>query len=286
MPKNTFRNKKRKQRLYRSKIKVSTNAKKSGVVIIAVLFITILLVLVAIYETEKLPTGTSGGNTTNNFPDSISGFSKISTSPSQINGKIPVQFIGSLACPFCAEFSWSLYSVLASSGTWHGIEDIYSNYTDRYPDTPGLSFANATYSSLSIVFLENEISNRHWESYQSLNTTNQKLFSSDDPSGEIPFILIGGMYLRIGDYYSPAVLANTSGSSIMTWLSNGVNNSITDNIQNVTVDMENVLTELEKNSSASTAPDFSAILSNSSEAETMCMLSEAVFALENINFPP
>ncbi|MCL4445179.1 MAG: DUF929 domain-containing protein [Candidatus Thermoplasmatota archaeon] len=206
-----------------------------------------MVVSIAIYEAQKLPTGTlSGGNTTNNFPSSISGFSKISTFPSRVNGKIPVQFIGSLACPYCAEFSWSLYSVRNSMGTWHGLENIYSNSKDKYPDTPGLSFANTTYSSSIIFFLENEISNGHWESYQSLNATDQKLFSSDDPSGEIPFILIGGMYLRIGDYYPPAVLANTSGSTIIAWLSSKVKNSITDDIQGVAADIGNVLTESEK----------------------------------------
>ena len=135
-------------------------------------------------------------------------------------------------------------------------------------------------------FLENEIFNRDWESYQSLNATDQKLFSSDGPSSEIPFILISGTYLRIGDYYSPAVLANTSGSTIITWLSSKVKNSITDDIQGVAADIGNVLTELEKNSSArTTASDFSAILTNGSETVTMWMFSEAVVAQKNTDIP-
>ena len=76
MSKNTFRNRKKKQ-ASRPKIKVSTNAKKGRAVIITTLFLAIMVVSIAIYETQKLPTGAlSGGNTTNNFRSSINGLQR------------------------------------------------------------------------------------------------------------------------------------------------------------------------------------------------------------------
>lgn len=249
--------KKQKEQLRKNVIRKERNGR---IMVITIILSAILIASILIYEMPEQSVNTPNGlSSTGNFPKSIGGFSKIAPHPSTVDGKIQVQFIGSLACPHCAEISWSLYTALKTVGTWHGLEEIYSNPTDQFPNTPGLSFANATFSSSSIAFFENEISNRNWEPYQSLNTTDQKLFSSDDPSGGIPFILIGGMYLRIGDYFSPEILSNTSGSTIMKWLSTNVDNSMTDNIHNVTVDIESVLNELEKKSNTSIISNFGVI---------------------------
>lgn len=250
MSKNTNRNRLKRQRAMQKTNGTSGNAGRRRVLAIAAILVAAIVVSIALYELEFSQKRTPAGNSISGYyPSLLDGFSKISASPTTIDGKIPFLFIGSMACPHCAEMSWSVYSALKLvGGTWNSLGYIYSNATDQYPNTPGLSFANATYYSSAIAFLGYEISNRQWEPYQTLNNTNQALFSEYDPSGGIPFILIGGMYLHIGDFYLPSILANTTANAIMSWLSGGTSNTITENIHNVSANITNVITELENHS--------------------------------------
>lgn len=212
---------------------------------ITTILVVALVASFTMYEIETLQGQTNNVRMQSSYPISISGFSKIAASPTNLDGKVPVLYIGSLACPNCAELSWSIYSSLnKAGGSWAGLLFVYSNGTDNFPNTPGLSFANATYFSSNIVFYGYEISDRNWQPYQSLNLTDQTVFNRYDPSSHIPFLLIGNMYLHIGDFFPPSILSNTTGNTIMSWLNQSTSNAITDSIHNVSTKLNNVISEL------------------------------------------
>ncbi|QRF76316.1 hypothetical protein Thermo_01834 [Thermoplasmatales archaeon] len=250
MSRNTNRNRKKKQHYNQREADArssSARRRKARILITASILVALIVTSVAVYKIEFVPKGSSSDNTrSSSYPASLAGFSRVSSFPSLIGGKIPIIFVGSIACPYCAAVSWSIYSSLTSGGgSWSGLAYVSSNSTDIYPDTPGLNFANASYSSSTIAFYGYETSNRNWQPYQSMNATDQYLFSEYDPSGHIPFILIGGLYLHIGGFYPPSVLANASCSTLMSWLTRGTGNAITENIHNVSVNITSVITYLE-----------------------------------------
>ena len=205
-------------------------------ILLAILIgIVVILSVVLVFEYQNI----SGkyyfknNRNTNSLPTSIGDFSKVSGSQYFINGKIPVLFVGSLACPYCAQVSWTIYYALHSSGgSWSGLAFDYSNVSDKYPNTPGLNFANASYSNSKVSFQGYEISNRNWQPYQTLNSTNDAFFNQYDSAGNIPFILIGGIYAHIGETFVPSILNNITGQNIIGWLDSGTNNTVTDNIVN------------------------------------------------------
>ncbi len=196
--------------------------------------------------------GTSPGNSA--LPNSIGDFSKESGASYSPVGNINVLFIGSQACPFCAAESWSIYLALSSlGGKWTDLSFIYSNRSDIFPDTPGLNFANATYSGGGITFHGYEISNRNWTPYQKLNNTNDALFNQYDQKNDIPFMLIGGVYGHTGSSYPPSILANVTGGTVMQWLKGGVDNSITEHIANESKVISQVISQLQGDSGSQSA---------------------------------
>lgn len=219
-------------------------------IILSIAFVTLILLSTYIIFVDHDLTGQfdlKGNTRQNSFPTSIGAFSKVSNTPNIVNGKIPVLFVGSMACPYCAQVSWTIYSALNSlGGKWSGLSYDYSNLTDRYPDTPGLSFANASLSSSIVVFHGYETSNRNWQPYQKLNTTDDALFNRYDPAGHIPFILIGGVYLHIGETFSPSILANLSGSNILGSLVNNSSYGFVSAIHNESAVIKEVVNYLHK----------------------------------------
>lgn len=157
----------------------------------------------------------------NPLPLSIGDFTKVASNTYLPDGKVPVMFIGSQACPYCAAESWSIYLALESFGTFGSLSYLYSNASDSYPDTPGIDFMNATYQSSSVAFFCYYTTNRNWQPLQPLNATDQALMSKYDSTGHIPFILIGNVYLRIGASYSPSILSHLTGSQVMSMLESG-----------------------------------------------------------------
>ncbi len=221
--------------------------KLTAVLLAVIVIFTALVLEYEIYNSHHIGAGSGKtiGNGKTKLPANIGDFTKITSSPVFVNGKIPVLFVGSMACPYCAEESWSLFMALRSSGgNWNNLQYIYSNASDIYPDTPGLSFANTTYSGSIITFYEYEVSNRNWQPYQKLNSTVASLVTQYDPSGHIPFILIGGIYLHIGASYPPSVFSDLSGPKIMNWLVSGTNNSIVEHIENESLIITSVISTL------------------------------------------
>ncbi len=179
----------------------------------------------------------------NNFPSSIGSFLKVAT-PTEHQNKVAVLFIGSIACPYCAAESWVLYESLQHFGKWSGTRFIYSNATDKYPNTPGLEFSNASLTSSKVEFSGFEIYNRNWEPLQTLNSTDSKLFSEYDQSVSFPYILIGNAYLELGSSFSPSILSNLTCQQVLNYINSGGHGQIPSTISeqvNYTMQVLNLL---------------------------------------------
>ena len=179
------------------------------------------------------------------LPANIGDFYKISSTPSLMGGKVSVLLVASEACPYCAAESWAIYMAMASYGTWSGVQYIESNSSDIFPNTPGLTFLNYAYESSSVVFNGFEVSNRNWEPLQKLNFSDQGIFSEYDQNENIPFVLIGGVYLLEGSSYSPGLLKNLTPAEIMKNISSNHNNTYLKAIDNGSNTIKQIIKELE-----------------------------------------
>ncbi|MCL4450270.1 MAG: DUF929 domain-containing protein [Candidatus Thermoplasmatota archaeon] len=200
-----------------------------------------LVVYISLFQTNE-------PGESNQYEKSIGDFNLVSSSPTIYNGKIVVLFIGSEACPFCAAESWSLVSALQQYGPLTGLTQIISNSSESIPNVPGYGLANASYHSNDISFWEVETTTTSWNhKLQSPNSTEQSLFKHYDPNGNIPFLLIGGLYLHVGSAVSPELMANMGWTQCQNEISapGMLHNQIQDEVGNIT----NVIDYLESNKS-------------------------------------
>lgn len=198
---------------------------------ILALVATVGILSVCLYGNIYLSQVHSNNISSQNFPETIAGFKKVNNFSATATGNPRVLLIGSEACPFCAAESWGVYESLQTYGTWQNLTFIHSNSTDIYSNTPGLSFLHSAFISSDVQFSGFEVSNRNWTPLQSLNSSTSLLFGRYDPSGDIPFILIGGMYLHLGSQIPPILLKNYSPNQVMNLISNGSNSSLTNSIR-------------------------------------------------------
>ena len=210
----------------------------------AVPLVVTAIVLIGVVHYLSSP-GSKLNKVSTPLPANIGVFVKISSTPSLMGGKVPVLLIASEACPYCAAESWAIYKAMASYGTWTGVQYIESNSSDIFPNTPGLTFLNSAYESPSVVFNGFEVSNRNWEPLQKLNFSDQELFSEYDQNKNIPFVLIGDVYLLEGSSYSPGLLKNLTPTEIMKNISSNYNNNYLKAIDNGSNMIEQVIHELE-----------------------------------------
>ena len=83
-----------------------------------------------------------------------------------------------------------------------------------YPNTPTLTFRNATYSSQYLDLLTVETTDRDRNPLQSPSASEQQLVNSYDPGGTIPFIDIANRYAISGAMYSPDTVGGMSWQAV------------------------------------------------------------------------
>ncbi|HKV46051.1 MAG TPA: DUF929 family protein [bacterium] len=123
-----------------------------------------------------------------------------------------VLYVGAEYCPYCAVMRWPLVAALERFGTLPGVALSTSSATDVFPSTPTLTMLHQRYQSAYLVLQTVELQGNaedgsgQYPPLQRLTAKQATLFSHYDPSGSIPFLLIGGQYLLSGAPFSPAVL--------------------------------------------------------------------------------
>jgi len=149
------------------------------------------------------------GSATNNLIKPISG------SPlNGPNGKPEVFYYGAEFCPYCAAQRWPLVIALSRFGTFSGLQTTSSSSSDVFPNTPTLTFRNATYSSQYLDFVSVETTDRDRNPLQTPSAAQQQLVSSYDPGGTIPFIDVANRYAISGAMYTPDTIGGMSWQAV------------------------------------------------------------------------
>ncbi len=228
-----------KEKIERNQKQKSRNSNWRLATVAVIAIVLFLVVYIALFQTNDSGNSQQSERT-------IGDFSRVSNSPLTDDGKVVVLSIGAEACPYCAAESWSLVKALQQYGTLTDLTQIISNSSDSIPNVPGYGLANASYHSNEISFWEVETTTTSWNhELQSPNSTEQSLFMQYDPNGNIPFLLIGGIYLHIGSAVLPVLLADMGWTQCQNEISapGMLHNQIQDEVCNIT----NVINYLESN---------------------------------------
>src|SRR5438876_9206536 len=117
------------------------------------------------------------------------------------SGKLEVFYYGAEFCPYCAAQRWPLIIAMSRFGTFSGLQTTSSSSSDVFPNTPTLTFRNATYSSQYLELRAVETTDRDRNPLQSPSESEQQLVNSYDPGGTIPFIDLAHRYAISGAMY-------------------------------------------------------------------------------------
>ena len=152
---------------------------------------------------------TVGKGTANNLIKPVSGTALVGTT-----GKPEVFFYGGEFCPYCAAVRWPLIIALSRFGTFSGLQTTTSSSSDVYPNTPTLTFRNATFTSQYIDFRSVEGTDRDHNPLQSPTAAEQQLIDRYDTGGTIPFVDFGNRNVLSGATYSPDLIGGMSWQSV------------------------------------------------------------------------
>ena len=160
----------------------------------------------SVFDAVKVPTSSATP------PNLVTG------TPLTLNGKPEILYMGEEWCPYCGAARWAMVTALSRFGTFSGLKTTMSSSNDVDPDTNTFSFVGATYSSPYISFVTDEMQDSNHNSLENPTAANQKLMTTYDPSGGVPFIDFGNKYV-VGSTYDPALLQGLSWPDIASKLS-------------------------------------------------------------------
>ena len=136
------------------------------------------------------------------------------------NGKPEVLYIGAEWCPYCAAERWAMIVALSHFGSFQGLVETTSSSSDVFPDTPTLSFAGATYTSIYLDFVPVELQDRNRQPLQTMTTQQQQIAQALDPSNGIPFLDLANKFTLVGQGVRPDPLQGLNWHQIANALSN------------------------------------------------------------------
>jgi hypothetical protein len=142
------------------------------------------------------------------------------------NGKPKILYVGAEFCPYCASQRWPLIIALSRFGTFTGLAETHSSSSDVFPNTPTLTFKDATYTSTHLSFTAVETADQEGNKLQSLTPADDALFKTfnappyvdKESKGSIPFIDFGNKFLTSGASVSPKLFKGLDHSTIVARL--------------------------------------------------------------------
>jgi len=138
------------------------------------------------------------------------------TPPLVSNGKPEIAYIGAEFCPYCAGERWPLVQALTRFGTFKDLAKSASGPPpESYPNTPTVSFYGSSYTSDYIVFSPVETADSEGAPLEKMTPEQQKLLDTYGSNGAIPFLDVGGLYIKNGASVSPELLS-TAGMTTVT----------------------------------------------------------------------
>lgn len=121
-------------------------------------------------------------------------------------GKPVIFFMGSAACPYCSASSWAIRMALQKFGTFTGGGPDTSSPSDIFPNTPEWTLYGTSLSGPYLVWDPEESSDNQKISQPALSVTESAYQVAYDPTGSIPFVVFGGVYMHAGTFVDPAAL--------------------------------------------------------------------------------
>lgn len=140
-----------------------------------------------------------------------------------------VLYIGAGFCPYCAALRWPLALALMRFGDLSGLRYARSAGKDVFPNTATFSFHTAQFKSDLIEFQSVELQDRDGKKLQQPSVLQRSMFARFDKQpytqypGGIPFLYMGGRYLRLGSPFSPESLQDLDWKQIAQRLEQGNN---------------------------------------------------------------
>ena len=112
------------------------------------------------------------------------------------NGKLVVIYEGAEFCPYCAVERWAIVMALQQFGTFTGLTQITTPQSEG--SVPTYSFVQSSYTSTTLEFQSVELDDVNHNPLQTPTTLQSNLMNKYDPSGSIPFMIIGGTIFQVG----------------------------------------------------------------------------------------
>lgn len=130
-------------------------------------------------------------------------------------------FFGSAACPYCSASSWAIEAALLRMGPVVGTTFGASSGSDVYPHTPEVILADLSVTSPYVALNIHEGTDQNQISVRAPDACiEQGYLSAYDPSGTIPFVVVGGVYMHTTSLVDPSQLAGVSAASLQQQVSN------------------------------------------------------------------
>ncbi|MCI4363116.1 MAG: DUF929 domain-containing protein [Thermoplasmata archaeon] len=122
-----------------------------------------------------------------------------------------VFFLGSIACPYCSATSWALAGALKAFGTLSNAPYGTSNPSDTFPSTPEIRLDASSFSSNYLSWDSKEGSNPSAISEPALSAKENAYVQAYDQAGNIPFVVVDGIYFHVGTLVDPSQLTTAPG---------------------------------------------------------------------------
>lgn len=180
----------------------STKFKIFGVFIILVMIVSGVVLMNQFHllknNSSSLGANLSSGSKTNtSLTHLIGGFlTDTASKPLLSYGKVFIVFTSAEFCSSCAVERWAIVMALKQFGTFSGLKTIVTPKSDG--SIPSYTFYQSTYTSQKVKFDPAELESLNKTPLMSTDQIQQILMAEYDPTGNIPFLDIGGTSFMLG----------------------------------------------------------------------------------------
>lgn len=201
--------------------------------VVAVVVVVAALVVISLLAPKKTAAGSTTldpavSSTLTGIPvatfDTVGAGQGVSNPPKAISApaltadsKPRVLYVGAEFCPYCAAERWPFVVAMARFGQFSGLQATTSGAApEQFPDTPTLSFHGATYTSQYLSFAGVETQTNTHQPLDTLSADDQKIFSTYNSGGGIPWIDYGGKVASNGASIDAGLLAGKTQAEVAT----------------------------------------------------------------------
>lgn len=123
------------------------------------------------------------------------------------SNKVFVYYLGAGFCPWCAAERWSIIEALKHFGTLEGLKpDKSAERNEPFLNLPTYNFSGAKFKSDYVEFVGKEFQDRNFQDLDHFTDADNAIIDNYNLQGVIPFIFIGGKFVRIGSGPKPEQL--------------------------------------------------------------------------------